>query len=159
MKTIVVGIGNPILGDDGVGIHILRSLQKQGKYPDHICFEEAPTGGMNLLDLIHGFDTAILIDAVSFDEKEKGLVELYSLDSFSTLHATNPHDVSFPEALSLAHQLGDSKIPKKICIVGVNIKSHPIEFTETLSPSVKNSIPRAVNMVDDLLKRHTNKNN
>ena len=158
MKTIVVGIGNPILGDDGVGIHIIRNLQKTHEYPDHICFEEAATGGMNLVDLIHGFDKAILIDAVSFDEKEKGLVELYCLDSFSTLHATNPHDVSFPEALSLAHQLGDKEIPKEICILGVNIKANPSEFSESLSPLIQKSVSTAVTMVDELLKNKMSKN-
>ena len=158
MKTIVVGIGNPILGDDGVGIHIIRSLQKNRGYSDHICFEEAATGGMNLVDLIHGFDKAILIDAVSFDEKEKGLVELFSMDSFSTLHATNPHDVSFPEALSLAHQLGDREIPHEICIVGVNIKSNPSEFSESLSPLIQKSVSTAVTMVDELLKNKMSKN-
>ena len=54
MRTIIVGIGNPILGDDGVGIHVLRELEK-GELNEDIVLEEAFTGGMNLVDIIVGY--------------------------------------------------------------------------------------------------------
>ena len=63
MKTIVLGIGNLILSDDGVGIHVARELKKRIKNKD-ITIDEAFTGGMNLLDLMIGYDKAIIIDAV-----------------------------------------------------------------------------------------------
>ncbi len=64
MKTIVLGIGNPILQDDGVGIHVINELRQHLK-DSRVIVDIAYTGGMNLLDLIRGFDKVILIDAVT----------------------------------------------------------------------------------------------
>ncbi|MBU1941107.1 MAG: hydrogenase maturation protease, partial [Candidatus Thermoplasmatota archaeon] len=63
MKTIILGVGNPILSDDGVGLHVIQQLKKCIKNPQ-IHLDEALTGGMNLLDLLIGYDKAIIIDAV-----------------------------------------------------------------------------------------------
>ena len=74
MKTIVLGVGNPILSDDGVGIHVANQLKQKINDPN-IAIDEALTGGMNLLDLILGYDKAIIIDAVKIDNGEEGKVK------------------------------------------------------------------------------------
>ena len=147
MKTIVVGIGNPILGDDGVGIYIVRNLQKKNFYHNDVCFEEAQTGGMNLLDIIRGYEKAILIDAVSLPGLNQGQIKKFKVEDLQTIHSQNPHDVSFPEALLLANTLGDVEIPKDITIIGVNLKRIPIEFSDSLSNEIKTCIPQAVAFV------------
>lgn len=161
MKTIIVGIGNPILGDDGIGIHVVRTLKKQLTNDSSLCIEEAYTGGMNLLDLLKGYERAILIDAVSFSQMNPGIVKQYALDSFQTIHANNPHDVSFPEALRLAETLGDKQLPKDIVIIGVNVPYLCNEFSESLSPKIQQSIPEAVNLVKTILvaNKKTKRNN
>ena len=70
MKTIVLGVGNPILQDDGVGIHVANQLKQHVNHPN-VTIDEALTGGMNLLDLITGYDKAILIDAVNIKKMKK----------------------------------------------------------------------------------------
>jgi hydrogenase maturation protease len=147
MKTIIVGIGNPILGDDGIGIHIIRNLKKHQEFPHDVDVAEAHTGGMNLLDVISGYDQVILVDAVSLVDYAHGAVKKFQIDELPTVHSQNPHDVSFPEALHLAKTLGDHQIPKSITIIGVNLKEIPREFSDSLSDEVKNSIPIAVNMI------------
>ncbi|MFX1243329.1 MAG: hydrogenase maturation protease, partial [Promethearchaeota archaeon] len=97
MKTIILGVGNQILGDDGVGVHVVNELKQHIRDPD-ITIDEAITGGMNLLDLILGYEKAIIIDAVKTETGENGRVKRIPLSDFSTMHSCNPHDVSLIEA-------------------------------------------------------------
>jgi len=94
MKTIIVGIGNPILGDDGVGIHVLKEVQRKISDTKNVFFEEAMTGGMNLLDIIIGFEKAILIDAVHLKNERNGSVKRMKLkiqmDMYTKYHQTDP---------------------------------------------------------------------
>ena len=70
MKTIVLGVGNPILRDDGVGVHVIQQLKQQINDPN-VTVDEALTGGMNLLDLILGYNKAILIDAIKMEHANR----------------------------------------------------------------------------------------
>jgi hydrogenase maturation protease len=94
MKTIVLGVGNSILSDDGVGIHVANQLKQKINSPN-ITIDEALTGGMNLLDLLLGYDKAIIIDAVKIDNGEEGEVKRIPLSSFSTMHSCNPQKNSY----------------------------------------------------------------
>src|SRR4030042_3445653 len=86
MKIIVLGIGNPILSDDGVGIHVAQQIKQRVKNPE-VTVEEALTGGMNLLDLILGYDKAIIIDAVKTNTGRTGEVKRYRLTDLSPVHS------------------------------------------------------------------------
>ncbi len=151
MKTIVLGIGNPILGDDGVGVHVANELKKQIQNPS-ITVDEAITGGMNLLDLILGYDKAIIIDAVKTKDGEKGDVKRIPFGNFSTMHSCNPHDVSLIEAIEMAKKMGENRIPKEIIIIGVMLKEIPCEFGEELSKEIATAVPKAVDMALNEIK-------
>jgi hydrogenase maturation protease len=150
MKTIVVGIGNPILRDDGVGIHIIKRFRELTEGLD-VVIDEATTGGMNLLDLILGFDRAVLVDAVSIQDKEVGeVVVIRDVEKMETAHSTNPHDTSFPEAIAVARKMGQQKVPDDILLVGINIR--PVyEFGEGLSREVELAVPVALEELNRLL--------
>jgi hydrogenase maturation protease len=145
-KTIILGVGNPILCDDGVGIHVAEELKKQINKPD-VKIDTAFTGGMNLLDLLIDNDRAILIDAVKMKNRKLGDIELLKIGELSAFHTGNPHDVSLPQALELAKRLGEKRIPKDIKIVGINIGELSCEFGEELSNEIKKSVPKAVDIV------------
>ena len=151
MKTIILGVGNPILGDDGVGIHIARELKKHIQNPN-ITIDEAVTGGMNLLDLLLGYDKAIILDAVKSKENEDGEVKRIPIGNFSTMHSCNPHDVSLIEAIELAKKTGEDKIPQEIIIIGVMMKETPCEFGEELSEKINTAVPKAVEMTLNEIK-------
>jgi len=156
MKTIVLGIGNLILRDDGVGIHVANEVKKQIDDPN-VTIDEAITGGMNLLDLILGYDKAILIDAVKSDDGSHGEVRRISISDFNTMHSCNPHDVSLIEAVDMAKKLGESRIPKEIIIIGVMMKQIPCEFGENLSDEIAAAVPEAVKLTLNEIKRGNNK--
>ena len=145
MKTIVLGIGNLILGDDGVGIHVANELRNHINDPS-ITIDEAITGGMNLLDLILGYDKAIIIDAVKSDTGEHGIVKRIPIGDFNTMHSCNPHDVSLMEAIQMAEKMGETRIPKEIIIIGIMMKTIPCEFGEQLSTEIQNAVPEAIEL-------------
>lgn len=145
MKTIVLGVGNPILSDDGVGIHVAQQIKQHVNDPN-VTVEEALTGGMNLLDLILGYDKAIIIDAVKTSDGRNGEVHRYHLSDLSTIHSCNPHDVSLVEALALAKKLGEEHIPHEIIIIGISMTEMPCEFGEQLSETIAAAVPNAVEM-------------
>lgn len=147
MKTIILGVGNLILGDDGVGIHVVNELKKQIQSPNpNLTIDEAITGGMNLLELILGYDKAIIVDAVRTKNGKNGEVKRIPLNDFSTVHSCNPHDVSLIEAVEMAKKMGENQIPKEIIIIGVMMKEIPCEFGENLSEKIAAAVPKAVNM-------------
>jgi hydrogenase maturation protease len=151
MKTIILGVGNQILGDDGVGVHVVNELKKHLKSPD-IIIDDAMTGGMNLLDLILGFDRALIIDAVKSDKGETGEVKRIPLSHFSTIHSCNPHDVSLIEAIEMARRLGETRIPKKIIVIGIMMKQIPCEFGDTLTKKIAAAVPKAVEITLNEIK-------
>ena len=152
MKTIILGVGNPILCDDGAGIHVAHQL-KQHITDQTITINEAYTGGMNLLDMMIGYDKAILIDTVYIAEAKNGEVKRLTLhDSGNTCHSSNPHDVSLQEALRLAEKLGEKNIPKEIIVIGIVVKEQPIHFGEQLSKNIQAAVPKAVEMTLHELK-------
>lgn len=138
-------MGNLILGDDGVGVHVSNELKKHIKRSD-VIVDEAITGGMNLLDLILGYDKAIIIDAVKTNDAKDGEVKRISLSDFSTMHSCNPHDVSLIEAIDMAKKLGENKIPREIIVIGIMMKELPCEFGENLSKEIAAAVPKAVEM-------------
>jgi len=145
MRTIILGVGNQILGDDGVGIHVVNEVKKQINNPD-VTVDDAITGGMNLLDLIIGYDKAIIVDAVKSEHGEHGAVRRIPLSDFNTLHSCNPHDVSLVQAIEMAKKMGEKRIPKEIIIIGVMMKNIPCEFNEKLSKEIQKAVPKAVKM-------------
>ena len=151
MKTIVLGVGNPILKDDGAGIHVIRQLKKYVKDPD-VTLDEAMTGGMNLLDMIIGYEKAILIDTVKMKGAKTGEVRRFSLRDFSSVHSSNPHDVDLLEAIKLAQKLGEARIPKEIVIVGISVNETQHVFGEQLSERMAKAVPKAVETVISELK-------
>ena len=152
MKTIVLGVGNQILGDDGVGVHIANELKKHIKDPN-ITIDEAITGGMNLLDIILGYEKAIIIDAVKTETGESGEVKRIPINNFSTMHSCNPHDVSLIEAIEMAKKIGETRIPQEIIIIGVMMKQIPCEFGEKLSKNIATAVPKAVEMTLKEIKK------
>ncbi len=150
MKTIVLGVGNPILQDDGVGIHVIYELRKQLK-DSRVKVDIAYTGGMNLLDIVRGFDKVILVDAIKLDSNKTGEVKRLTLTEAPTIHSCNPHDISFSEALLLAKQLGEKHLPKEIVVIGITVKNTN-DFGEHLSSEVASAIPGAVALVLTELK-------
>ena len=144
MKTLILGIGNPILQNDSIGLRVADELEKSVKDPE-VDVDTAYTGGLNLVDCMRGFEKVILIDAVK-DAQAIGTVSRFTLTELPLGHSCNLHDCSLPEALQFSKALGDTNLPKEVVVIGISVPM-PEEFGEDLSPETKDAIPRAVDMV------------
>ncbi len=154
MKTIVVGLGNPVLGDDGVGWRIVEDIQQElgasiSTDVDFICLS---VGGLSLMERLVGYKRAILIDAVNLGKLPVGSVyclALTDLPDLSAGHTGSAHDTSLLTAIRLGREMG-ILLPEDILVIGVE-SLHVYEFSEKLSDQVANAIPCAVTILKRLL--------
>ena len=145
MKTLVLGWGNPILSDDGVGIKVAQEVKEKLSYPQ-ITVAETSTAGLSLLDSIVGYDKVIIIDAVQTKEGNAGQIYRMGLQDFSsTKHFSSPHQINLATALELGKML-NLAMPQKITIFAVEAKDIT-NFSEKCTPEVEQAIPEVVKMV------------
>jgi hydrogenase maturation protease len=146
MKILVLGIGNPILTDDAVGILVVRAIT--GVDAD---VEEAPVGGLVLLDFIRGYDKVIVVDAVKTGRPPGTVSVLTPQEIKRALHASSTHDVSFFEAVQLGNQLFPEEMPSDIVVVGIEV-SDVETFSETPTLPVLHAVPEAVTLIVHLVE-------
>jgi hydrogenase maturation protease len=165
MKTIIIGLGNPILGDDGVGWKVAEEVKKQlslSPFPSSpekrdkrdragIDVQFLSLGGISLMENLIGYDRAILIDAVASEEEIGSVIvsELTELPDVSAYHLTSVHDLSLQTAIKLGKTMG-AVLPERVIVVG--IATHLVhDFGEELSLPVSQSIAKAARIVIELL--------
>jgi len=155
MKTLILGLGNPILSDDGVGIHIARALE--GKLnQQEITVMETTMAGLSLLDLLTGYGKAIIIDAIQTREGKVGQIYRLEAEAFdATRHAATPHDVNFATALELGKRLGLA-LPQQIVIFAIEVED-VTTFSERCTPEVEPVIPVCVEKVIQELNGDSNR--
>jgi hydrogenase maturation protease len=159
MKTLVVGLGNPILGDDGVGWKVaeevrqrLLALFENGGREMKVDVECLSLGGISLMERLIGYPRAILVDSFALDEPIGSILmlKLDDLPNYSAYHTTNPHDTSLQNAIAMGKALG-AKLPDDVMVVGIATKRIH-EFCEELSPPVAEAVPLAAKFVLELLE-------
>ena len=144
----MLGLGNPILTDDGVGIHVVRTAAAQCSPENGVTFAEASVGGLRLLDILVGYDRVVMVDAIRTHGGRPG--EVYRLDPGAvrgSLHSGSSHDVSLCDALHLGRSLGMT-LPddEAITILAVEVED-VLTFGETCTAAVEAAIPQVVPMV------------
>jgi hydrogenase maturation protease len=147
VKTLLLGLGNPILCDDGVGIHVVRAVAARG-LPDGVDCAEASVGGLRLLETIAGYQRVVMVDAIQIPGGQPGAIHrLRPDDLHATLHTGSSHDLSLAAALALGRGLG-LLLPadENLLIVAVQA-ADVLTFAETCTPAVAAAIPRAVEAV------------
>ena len=145
MKTLVLGLGNPILSDDGVGIKVAHEVANQLNNPQ-VTVAETSGAGLSLLDSIVGYDKVIIIDAIQTKKGQAGQIYRMGTENFSlTKHLSSPHHINLLTALELGKML-NLAIPQKITIFAVEAKDIT-SFSEKCTPKVERVIPEVVKMV------------
>jgi len=137
MNTLILGIGNPILTDDGVGIKIAQKLKEEKAKLEVI---EASEAGIILLDLIVGYNKLIIIDSIKTEKGKPG--DLYKLeleDLKPSKDFSSSHGIGIATAFELGQRRG-YRMPKSVSIYAVNIKDNST-FGEECTEEVKERIP------------------
>lgn len=145
--TLVIGLGNPILGDDGAGWRVAEEVARQIDGKVGISVECFALGGLSLMEHMEGYRTVILIDTIFTGTKPTGtinIVPLGELPDLSAGHTTAAHDTSLRNALIIGRKM-DLTLPEDKDITVVSIEAESVyDFSETLTPPVEAAIPLAV---------------
>lgn len=152
MRTLVIGLGNPILTDDGVGIYAARAVRRALPPGAPVDVEEMAVGGLGLMEAMIGYDRVILIDAMWSPEDQVGQVAAFTAEDLpDTLNSASAHDADLPTALRVGRQLGASlPADEQIHIVAIRARQ-VLDFGERPTPPVLAAIPHAVAHVLSLL--------
>lgn len=150
--TIVVGLGNPILTDDGVGWHVVEQLRRSF-YSPSVHVTEACVGGLSLAEMLVGYRRAIIVDAIITGNHPPGTISHLTLESFpGTLNTASAHDTNLPTAL-VALRRFQADLPGDDAIDVVAVEAHDVlTFGEQCTPAVERSISAAVEVLLSLLR-------
>jgi hydrogenase maturation protease len=148
LKVLILGVGNILMGDEGIGIHVARSLEGMG-LPEGVVCLDGGTGGFHLLGAIRQAEKVILVDATK-DGSPPGTVErltpAFSSDYPTTLSA---HDIGLKELLDAVYLLGDSP---QIVLYAISIG-----WLQNLSPNLSAPLSRQIgNLASAVLQEAQN---
>lgn len=156
-KILVIGLGNPILGDDGIGWVVAREVEAHlGAFEQEVEVDCLALGGLSLMERLVGYQCVILIDSLNTGQRAQGSVVTFTLEDLVDLtygHTSAAHDASLKTALEMGRKLGASlPADQDVHVVAIEAK-HVYDFTEELSPVIAAAKPGAVQQVLDLLKK------
>ena len=140
MKTVVLGLGNTLLGDDGVGIYALKELQRNWPEHESIEFVDGGTLSFTLTETLYGADNLIVIDAAQLGTRA-GNVKVFTgddMDSFvRTSKCSRVHEVRLSELLDMARLL--DTLPTRRALIGV--QPEIVDWADQPTELVKKAIP------------------
>lgn len=155
-KILILGMGNDILTDDGIGIKITKVLERKFPFPN-IVYNTLSIGGMEIVEYIKNFNTVIIIDAIKTLNGIPGTVYKFIPSDFKeTTHLSNIHDISFLTALKFAKEL-DIKTPENIHIIAIEILEDMV-FSSDFTPQLQERYPAILEEVSIIVKELVKKN-
>ncbi|MDH4218100.1 MAG: hydrogenase maturation protease [Candidatus Aminicenantes bacterium] len=156
MKTLVLGMGNDMFGDDGIGLHIVRQLRDNkglqkslSEKSEDVDFIECTLCGLALLDVIQGYDRLIMIDTINKEKPETGRIHVIEEFQIRHIPGPSPHYISVPQAMEIGRKIG-LKMPTEIRIVAVESKNL-YNLGEGLTAEMKKVIPEIVQKTTELI--------
>ena len=161
MKTLVIGLGNPILGDDGVGWVVAEQVRSALSNPaagipnpQSVEVDCASLGGLSLMERLIGYECVILVDAIFTGKQPVGTVSRFLLDDLPDLsagHSASAHDTSLRNALHVGREM-DILLPTDENVTVITIEAEAVyDFSQELSPAVAAAAPLAAKKVLGLI--------
>jgi len=146
VKTLLLGMGNPILCDDAVGIRLAGAVaERLGPRPGLDVLEECSVGGLNLVEVFAGYDRVVVLDSIMTADGVPGT--WYTFDARSlreTLNLRNVHDTNFATALQLGRTMGTAlPADDEIRVFAVEV-ADTATFSETMSEALEAAFPELV---------------
>lgn len=149
-KTLVIGLGNPIVSDDSAGLRVAEQLRPLLADREDVEVTEDCWGGLRLMERMIGFDRAIVIDAIC-SGAPPGTIHHLTTESMATQKSASAHDVNLPTALAFGRHAG-AHLPADADVHLIGIEAQDvINFSDRCTPAVAAAIDRAVRDVIRLL--------
>lgn len=142
-RVVILGVGNLLLSDEGVGVHVANALMEMD-LPDGVEVFEGGTDGFRLMSVVTGADRLIVIDAVKGGGDPGSIYRFDVKDapSMPDSYKTSVHQIGILEVIHFSDFIG--KTPEAV-IIGVEPKS--LEMSMELSPEVQAKVPRVIELV------------
>jgi hydrogenase maturation protease len=148
-RVLVLGLGNPILTDDGVGVKAAEKVFEALPPGAPVEVREVSVGGLTLMEHMVGWEKVVLIDALQTGSSPYGAVRRMTVDERAamspTQHSASPHDASLITALAFARRM-ELDLPEDIVIYAVEVEN-VLDFGELPTPAVAEAIPVVARMV------------
>jgi hydrogenase maturation protease len=146
MQTIIIGLGNPLVTDDSVGLRVTAELRDRLGGREDVVVVEDYWGGLRLMEQMVGYDRAIVIDAI-VTGATPGVIHRLAAGDVPTQRTASSHDMTLTTALTLGRQAG-LRLPQDedILIFGIEAED-VVNFGETCTPAVAATVPQAVEEV------------
>ena len=147
-KTVVLGLGNLLLTDEGVGVHVINKMMEMD-FPPEVELVEGGVDGLRLMSVVVGTDRLIVVDAVKGGGSPGSIYRFGPEDivSHTDTSKMSVHQIGILEVIRLSGLLG--KLPKTT-IIGVEPKS--VEVGMDLTPEIQSKVPRIIELVSNELK-------
>ena len=147
-KPLLLAMGNELLGDDGVALAAARELQ--GVFGDRVEIVETSEAGLALMEVLTGYDAALILDSVQTLSCPPGTVIEFQMSDFRKVIGPSPHYAGMPEVFSMAERLG---IPMtgELRILAIEV-ANPFDFSESLTPDVAAGLPELVERARGVLE-------
>jgi hydrogenase maturation protease len=156
-KLLIIGLGNPLLGDDGVGWKVIESLQPHFAQAG-IEFDLLAGGGLSLMERLVGYEKTIIVDSIYSGSSPTGTVISFPLEALANPfsgHLGSAHETSLHTALAVGRKLG-AILPDEVLIVAIESPA-VYDFNEELTPAAQAAVPVAarevLNLIDLLERR------
>ncbi|MDW7979372.1 MAG: hydrogenase maturation protease [Verrucomicrobiales bacterium] len=144
-KVLVLGLGNDIMRDDAVGLHVTRELRQRLPKSPGIEVRESLEMGLALLDHVAGFDELVIIDAVQTGRAQPGTVHVLDGAALGPARFVSPHLLGVGEMLALGRAIGLA-MPQRVIIYGIEVDD-PFTVDTQLTPQLQSALPRIVEQV------------
>lgn len=147
-RTLIIGLGNTILTDDGIGVYVARAIAKRlAELSSNLCAQvvETEVAGFALLELMAGWDRVILIDALQCNGVKAGTLMHLDPNTLTTPRLRSVHEVDLPTALALGSRLGHL-MPQNILVFGIQAEDMH-SFSEQLTPTLAKAMPSIVDQI------------
>ncbi len=147
MRTLILGIGNSILGDDGIGVYVAQELNAQINN-ENVDVRDVSVDGLNLLEIIVGYDKLVVIDAIMTEEGDVG--EIYRLKperiGDPSRSAISPHHFNLATTLEIGKKLFPNEMPEEVVVYAVKA-GDVTSVTEKMTKKMREAVPEVVRLI------------
>ena len=144
-RILLLGLGNDILTDDAVGLHVVHELQRELADHPSIDIRETTEMGLALLDYITGYRVVFIVDSIQPGKAAPGFLHELDAAALTQLTGRTPHFVGVGETLALGRQLG-LPMPEQVTIFAIEVED-PFTLGTTLTPALQAALPGIVDRI------------
>ena len=132
-RVTILGLGNILMSDEGVGVHIVKEFEKRYEVPSYVEIVDGGAAGLDLIPFIEGRDKVVMVDAVNFD-REPGHIDVLENDQIPVrlTQKASMHHLGLMDVLTIVNLSGN--LPKELCIIGIQPAS--LELGLDMTPAI-----------------------